>query len=116
MKNPTNIRVGDKIRILSMRGQTHYNGKIGKVQKIDGFGGLHGSWGSLALYPEKDIYEKIGLSPTEKANHLMTILIDNGADLDDAYVVAEAIWDLFEEDKFPDFDYVVDENERKETE
>ena len=32
----------------------HYNGKEGVITHIDGIGQLHGTWGGLAVIPEKD--------------------------------------------------------------
>ena len=47
-------KAGDTIKIINMVGESKYNGKIGKVYFIDGMGQLHGSWGSLAVQPDKD--------------------------------------------------------------
>ena len=58
-----NVKVGDKIRIIDMKGEPQYAGKIGFVRSIDDIGQLHGSWGGCALIPYEDIFEVI---PTEE--------------------------------------------------
>ncbi len=52
--------IGTKIRITSMEGEPHYEGKEGEIKFIDDAGQLHGSWGGLAVIPEVDQYEIIG--------------------------------------------------------
>lgn len=52
-------KVGDKIRIIEMVGEPNYSGKIGTVQSIDSIGQLHGTWGGLAVQPDKDTIELI---------------------------------------------------------
>lgn len=54
-------KVGDRIRIIRMDDNggkdlhaCHYNGKEGVITHIDGIGQLHGTWGGLAVIPEKD--------------------------------------------------------------
>lgn len=54
-----NVKIGDKIKIIEMKGEPKYTGKVGIVQIIDGIGQLHGSWGGLAVQPENDIIEII---------------------------------------------------------
>ena len=39
------IKLGDKIRIIEMKGEPEYAGKLGEVTVIDGIGQLHGTWG-----------------------------------------------------------------------
>lgn len=53
----TEAKVGDTIRILEMKGEPQYTGKIGVVEFIDDIGQIHGSWGGCALQPENDTYE-----------------------------------------------------------
>lgn len=53
----TSAIVGDTIRIVEMKGETQYAGKIGKVDFIDDIGHIHGSWGGCAIQPEHDNYE-----------------------------------------------------------
>ena len=53
------IKLGDKIRIIEMKGEPEYTGKLGEVTIIDGIGQLHGTWGGLAIIPEEDTFEVI---------------------------------------------------------
>lgn len=53
------MKVGDKIRILDMKGEPQYDGKIGYVENIDDAGQIHGTWGGCALIPGVDEYEVI---------------------------------------------------------
>ena len=53
----TTAIVGDTLRIVEMKGEPQYAGKIGKVEFIDDIGQIHGSWGGLAIQPENDRYE-----------------------------------------------------------
>lgn len=53
------IKVGNKIRIISMKDEPSYIGRVGIVEDIDAIGQLHGSWGSLAIIPEVDKFEII---------------------------------------------------------
>ena len=53
----TEVKVGDKIRIIKMNDPysgERYSGKEGYVQHIDDMGQLHGTWGGLAVLPELD--------------------------------------------------------------
>ena len=54
------FKVGDEIRILSMKGEPQYEGKCGVIEKIDDSGQLHGTWGGCALIPGVDEFERIG--------------------------------------------------------
>jgi len=54
-----NVKVGDMIRIIDMRGEPEYIGKCGIVEHIDSLGQLHGTWGGLAIIPEEDVYEVV---------------------------------------------------------
>ena len=56
-ENRTMVKVGDKIRIIYMKDEPQYTGKVGIVQIIDGIGQIHGTWGSCALIPGTDEYE-----------------------------------------------------------
>jgi hypothetical protein len=51
--------VGDNIIILEMVGESHYNNRQGKITLIDDLGQLHGTWGGLAVQPERDNIRKI---------------------------------------------------------
>ena len=55
-------KVGDRIKIVSMRGEPNYSGLAGFVERIDDMGQLHGTWGGLAVQPEHDLIEKIGMA------------------------------------------------------
>lgn len=48
------VKIGDKIRIINMKGEPQYTDKQGIVKYIDGIGQLHGTWGGLAVIPEED--------------------------------------------------------------
>lgn len=54
-----NFEIGQKIKIISMEGEPQYNGKEGVINHIDSIGQLHGTWGGLAVQPERDIIEVI---------------------------------------------------------
>lgn len=51
------VNVGDKVRIIRMKGEPDYTGKIGEVEFIDSIGQIHGTWGGLAIIPEEDVFE-----------------------------------------------------------
>ena len=53
------INVGDKIRIINMKDEPQYNGKIGIVIAIDDLGQIHGTWGGCAIIPSIDEFEII---------------------------------------------------------
>ena len=53
------VEVGDKIRIIYMKGEPQYSGAEGVVRSIDSMGQLHGSWGGLAVIPGEDSFEII---------------------------------------------------------
>jgi len=53
------FEIGQKIKIISMEGEPQYNGKEGVINYIDDIGQLHGTWGGLAVQPERDIIEVI---------------------------------------------------------
>ena len=53
------FNVGDKIKIVEMIEEPQYTGKVGIIQYIDDIGQFHGTWGGLAIQPEKDIVRKI---------------------------------------------------------
>ena len=54
-------KIGDKIRILFMEGEPQYEGREGIITSIDSLGQLHGTFGGLAVIPEKDTFEIIQL-------------------------------------------------------
>ena len=53
------IKVGDKIRIIQMKGEPSYAGRVGAIEHIDDQNQLHGTWGGLAVIPEEDTIEVI---------------------------------------------------------
>jgi hypothetical protein len=53
------IKVGDMIRIIKMKGEPAYDGRIGKVESIDSQNQLHGTWGGCAIIPEIDSFSII---------------------------------------------------------
>lgn len=53
--------LGKTIRIINMRGEPDYAGRQGVIEHVDGLNQLHGTWGNLAIIPEVDIYEFVGV-------------------------------------------------------
>jgi hypothetical protein len=53
------FKVGDRIRINQMKGESTYDGRVGIIQHIDDQNQLHGTWGGLAVIPEVDQVEVI---------------------------------------------------------
>ena len=51
------VKIGDLIKVIKMKGEPDYSNRVGTVTVIDGIGQLHGTWGGLAIIPEKDTYE-----------------------------------------------------------
>lgn len=51
------VKIGDSIRVIKMEGEPDYSNRVGTVTAIDGIGQLHGTWGGLAIIPEKDTYQ-----------------------------------------------------------
>lgn len=51
------FKIGDKIRIIDMKGEDHYKGKEGVIEYIDELDQLQGTWGDLAIIPEEDLIE-----------------------------------------------------------
>lgn len=49
-----NVQIGDTIKIIEMKDEPSYKGRIGKVEFIDAENQLHGTWGGLALIPNED--------------------------------------------------------------
>lgn len=54
------VRAGSAIRINHLDNfdspinDSHYDGKTGVVTDIDDIGGMHGTWGGLAVYASDD--------------------------------------------------------------
>lgn len=53
------VKVGSLVKIISMKGEPQYSGKVGVVRHIDDIGQLHGSWGGCAIQPGNDEFEVI---------------------------------------------------------
>lgn len=53
------VKIGDKIKIIKMKGEPQYSGRIGVVNFVDDFGQLFGTWGGLAVQPNNDEIEII---------------------------------------------------------
>lgn len=53
------MKVGDRIRIVEMKGEPIYSGREGVITSIDDMGQLHGTWGGLAVQPENDTIKLI---------------------------------------------------------
>lgn len=51
------VKIGDLIKVINMEGEPDYSNRVGTVIAIDGIGQLHGTWGGLAIIPEKDTYQ-----------------------------------------------------------
>ena len=49
-------KIGDTIRILFMEGEPQYEGREGIIKSIDSLGQLHGTFGGLAVIPERDAF------------------------------------------------------------
>jgi hypothetical protein len=60
------VKIGDKIKIISMNGEPQYAGKIGTVEHIDDMGQVHGTWGGCAIIPGVDEYEIITNNKEQK--------------------------------------------------
>lgn len=50
-----NLKIGTYIKVLKMKDEPDYKGKIGKVVLIDDANQIHGTWGGCALIPEVQI-------------------------------------------------------------
>lgn len=48
------VKIGDKIRIIEMKGEPEYSEKEGTITYIDDAGQIHGTWGGCAVIPEVD--------------------------------------------------------------
>jgi hypothetical protein len=51
--------IGKRIRIDYMEGEPQYADKIGIVKSVDDMGQLHGTWGGLAVIPDRDSFSVI---------------------------------------------------------
>ena len=48
------LHIGDKIKIIHMKGEPHYKDREGIVTHIDDAEQIHGTWGGCAVIPEID--------------------------------------------------------------
>ena len=62
------FKIGDRIRIIKMKGEDNYNSREGVIEYIDGLDQLHGTWGGLAIIPAEDLIEVINIEVLERAN------------------------------------------------
>lgn len=81
-------QVGDYIRIIDMSGEPQYAGRHGRVERIDGIGQLHGTWGGLAVIPGEDSFETIAIERTCKTCQnngagMFTVCATTGMDKDE---------------------------------
>jgi hypothetical protein len=53
------MKIGDKVKIISMDGEERYAGVEGTITHIDSKGQIHGTWGGCAIIPEFDEFEII---------------------------------------------------------
>lgn len=83
------VKVGDRIKIIQMTGEAHYEGREGVVETIDSLGQLHGTWGGLAVIPEQDKFVVI----KQKEHQQTSICVITGkeiiGDVHDAYPLAK---------------------------
>lgn len=54
-----NNYLNKKIRIREMEGEPDYTGREGICTRIDDCGQLHGTWGGLAIQPDRDYFSVI---------------------------------------------------------
>lgn len=59
------VRVGDRIRIITMDGEPQYTGREGVVTLVDDAGQIHTTAGGCALIPELDQFEIISRGQIE---------------------------------------------------
>jgi hypothetical protein len=52
----TEVKVRDTIKIVEMKDEPDYAGRIGKVEFIDSLNQIHGTWGGCAIIPEVDSF------------------------------------------------------------
>ena len=48
------VKVGDRIKIITMEGEPQYAGKVGVITHIDDANQIQGTWGGCALIPGID--------------------------------------------------------------
>ena len=55
------LKIGDEVIILNMKGEQFYSGRTGTVELIDDAGQIHGTWGGCALIEETDNWRKTNI-------------------------------------------------------
>lgn len=53
------MEVGDKVRIIDMKGEPQYANRTGEITHIDDEGKVFGTWGGCAIIPSMDKFEII---------------------------------------------------------
>ncbi|MBR0420253.1 MAG: DUF4314 domain-containing protein [Erysipelotrichaceae bacterium] len=48
--------VGKWLKIISMKEEPQYTGRIGRIEHIDDAGQIHGTWGGCAVIPHEDSF------------------------------------------------------------
>lgn len=64
----SNVKNGDKIKIIEMKDEPQYTGREGFVSHIDDAEQIHGTWGGCALIPGLDKYIIIEEASDEENN------------------------------------------------
>ena len=64
----SNVKIGDKIKIIEMKDEPQYTGREGFVTRIDDAEQIHGTWGGCALIPGIDKYIVIKECDNEENN------------------------------------------------
>ena len=54
---PSDVKIGATVRIIEMKGEPQYAGRIGIVKYTDDMVQVHGTWGGCAIIPEVDKFE-----------------------------------------------------------
>lgn len=102
------LYLGKKIRITHLNGEdSSYVGREGVVKSVDDIGQLHGTWGGLAVIPDEDAFEVVGVNESSEytvddfrreidttgaPEELVQYVIDNVPDFDHRY--EEAMYNI----------------------
>lgn len=89
------LYLGKKIRITYLNGEdSSYVGREGIVKSVDDIGQLHGTWGGLAVIPDEDAFEVVGMNESSEYSaadftgapeELVQYVIGNVPDFDRRY-------------------------------
>ena len=71
-------KIGCYVKIIEMKGEPNYDGRIGKVLLIDDAGQIHGTWGGCAIIPEEDMFEAL----SEERNRLFEMCEKTNTSID----------------------------------